>query len=196
MTTQATRAGQAATEAALKDLMTAGLDGDSAAHAAMLRRITPLLRSFFARRMRDGAADLDDLVQEALIAVHTRRESFDRGRAFTPWLYSLARHKLVDHFRRNANHLPVEGLEEILAVEGFERQSNAHMDVNRLLDTLSAKQARAIRQTKIEGMSVAEVAAQSGLSISDVKVSVHRGLKTLPRSVTSAQAVPLGRGRA
>lgn len=171
------------TEAQLKSRMVAGLDGDAAAHAGLLRAVTPLLRSFFARRMRDNEADVEDLVQEALIAVHTRRASFERDRPFTPWLFSIARHKLVDHFRRAHRHQPIEGLEEILVAEGFEQSSNAAMDVDRLLQTLPEKQARTIRETKVYGLSVAEVAARAGLSVSDVKVSVHRGMKALSGSV-------------
>jgi RNA polymerase sigma-70 factor (ECF subfamily) len=174
------------TEAQLKTYMIEGLDGDSGAHSALLRAITPLLRAFFGRRMRSDSADVEDLVQEALIAVHMRRDSFDRERPFTPWLFSIARHKLVDHFRRSRSHQSIEGLEEILATEGFEQSSNAAIDVDRLLGTLPEKQARVIRETKLQGLSVAEVAARAGFGASDVKVSVHRGLKALSASVATA----------
>ena len=176
------------TETQLKAQMLAGLEGDAGAHASLLRACAPLLTRFFARRLQRGAADLDDLVQEALIAVHTRRESFDRERPFTAWLFSIARHKLVDHFRRSARRQTVDGLDEILAQEGFEQSSNAAMDIDRLLHTLPAKQARMIRQTKIEGLSVAEAAGLAGFSVSDVKVSVHRGLKALRATIAVAAA--------
>ena len=176
------------TEAQLKAQMLAGLEGDAGAHASLLRACAPLVRRFFARRLQRGAGDLEDLVQEALIAIHMRRESFDRERPFTAWLFSIARHKLVDHFRRSARRQAVDGLDDILAQEGFEQSSNAAMDIDRLLHTLPAKQARAIRQTKIEGLSVAEAASLAGLSVSDVKVSVHRGLKALRASIAFAGA--------
>lgn len=177
---------QRSSEAQLKTRMLAGLDGDSKAHSDLLRAITPLLRAFFGRRMQNGSADVEDLVQDALIAVHTRRDSFDRERAFTPWLFSIARHKLVDHFRRSHRHQSIEGLEDILISEGFEQSSNASIDIDRLLGTLPEKQARVIRETKLQGLSVAEVAARAGFGASDVKVSVHRGLKALSASVATA----------
>lgn len=167
------------TEADLKSQMIAGLDGDAKAHASLLRAVAPLLRSFFARRMRDHAGEVEDLVQEALFAVHTRRGSFDHRRPFTPWLFSIARHKLVDQLRRRGHHQSIDSLSDILVVEGFEHSSNAALDVERLLQALPRKQARAIRDTKILGLSVAEAAASAGMSASDVKVSVHRGLKAL-----------------
>lgn len=173
-------------EAQLKARMLGGLGGDDKAHACLLRSVTPLLRAFFARRMPNHSGDVEDLVQEALIAVHARRASFDRDRPFTPWLFSIARHKLIDHFRRTRQHRPLEGLEEMLAAEGFEQASNAAMDVERLLRRLPEKQARAIRETKIDGLAVSESAGRSGLGISDVKVSVHRGLKRLQAELAAA----------
>lgn len=165
-------------ERQLREWMTGGLDGDAEAHGTLLRALVPLLRSFFGRRLRGSEADVEDLVQETLIAVHKRRVTYDRDRPFTPWLYAVARYRLIDHFRRRRS-VPVEDLEAILAAEGFEDAAAAGMDLERLLATLPPKQARAIRDTHVEGLSVAEAARSAGIGESDVKVSVHRGLKEL-----------------
>lgn len=167
----------------LRTWMVGGLDGDAAAHAALLRALVPLLRSFYRRRMRDADADIEDLVQETLIAVHGRRSTYDRGRPFSAWLFSIARYKMIDHHRRNRRFCTIEGLEDILVAEGFEDAALARMDVDRLLGKLTPKQARAIRETRLEGMSVAEAATGAGLGESDIKVSVHRGLKALARHI-------------
>jgi len=168
-----------ASEAELRGLMIAGLDGNAADHAALLRLLVPLLRRFYRRRSGGAEDDIEDLVQETLIAVHTRRATYDRDRAFTAWLFAIARYKMIDRFRRSRRHQPIEGLEEILVAEGFEEALGARMDVDELLQALPAKQARLIRATRIDGLSVAEAAQADGLGESDVKVSVHRGLKTL-----------------
>ncbi|MGJ3646998.1 sigma-70 family RNA polymerase sigma factor [Sphingomonas sp. GlSt437] len=169
----------ARSEAELKHLMVAGLDGDAGAQERLLRAMLPLLRGFFGRRLGREADEVEDLVQETLIALHTRRATFDRDRPFTAWAYAVARYKLVDHFRRRRAHVPVEDVAEILLAEGFEDALSARLDVDRLLEGLSPKQARAIRDTKISGLSVAEAASDAKLSEADVKVSVHRGLKAL-----------------
>jgi RNA polymerase sigma factor (sigma-70 family) len=165
-------------ERQLREWMTAGLHGDAAAHGALLRALVPLLRSFYGRRLRGSEADIEDLVQETLIAVHERRATYDRERPFTPWLYAVARYRLIDHFRRQRT-VVVEDLEDILIAEGFEEATAARLDVDRLLSSLPPKQARAIRDTHVEGLSVAEAARGAGIGESDVKVSVHRGLKEL-----------------
>lgn len=166
-------------EEQLRTWMTEGLDGNAAAHAALLRALVPLLRGFYRRRMRDADQDIEDLVQETLIAVHTRRASYDRDRPFVAWLYAIARYRMIDHFRRRRIAVPVDDLADILVAEGFETACAARIDVARLLSALPAKQARAIRDTHLDGLSVAEAAQAAGIGQSDVKVSVHRGMKAL-----------------
>lgn len=165
-------------ERQLRTWMTGGLDGDATAHDTLLRALVPMLRAFYGRRLPGQQADIEDLVQETLIAVHLRRATYDRTRPFTPWLYAVARHRLIDHARRR-REVPVETLEQILVTEGFEEAVAARADVDRLLSSLPAKQARAIRDTHVHGLSVAEAAEGAGIGVSDVKISVHRGLKRL-----------------
>jgi RNA polymerase sigma-70 factor (ECF subfamily) len=159
--------------------MLAALAGDAKAYHQMLESAAPLLRAYFRRRLNGAEQDVEDLVQETLIAIHGRRETYDASRPFTAWMFALARYKLVDLFRRGHGDVPLDVLEDVLKGPDFEQAAIARMDVEALLAGLPAKQARAIRETKIEGLSVAEAAAGAGLSIADVKVSVHRGLKQL-----------------
>jgi RNA polymerase sigma factor (sigma-70 family) len=166
-------------EQQLRAWMCQGLDGDAAAQGALLRALVPLLRTFFGRRMRNAEADVEDLVQETLIAIHERRASYDRERPFTGWLYAVARYRLIDHFRKRRTVVSLEELEETLSVEGFEAVTSARMDVDSLLSDLSPKQERAIRATHLEGFTSAEAAQGAGIGESDVKISVHRGLKAL-----------------
>jgi RNA polymerase sigma-70 factor (ECF subfamily) len=113
------------------------------------------------------------------MAIHTRRATYDRARPFMAWTYGVARYKMIDHFRQTRHHVTIDDLEDILVAEGFEDACTARMDVTKLLGELPPKQARAIRDTRIGGMSVAESAEARGWSEADVKVSVHRGLKAL-----------------
>jgi len=173
-------------EAQLKAWMLGGLDGDSTAHAALLSALVPLLQSFYRRRLRGSEEDVQDLVQETLISVHTRRASYDRDRPFTAWLYAVARYRMIDDFRRRKVSVPIEDVDDILFAEGFEEAAGARLDVDSLLGTLSSKQARAIRDTHIEGKSIAEAAIGAGIGESDVKISVHRGLKAIAKRVRVA----------
>lgn len=168
-----------ADEAQLRQWMIAGLGGDARAHANLLRALTPVLRRFYERRMHRDDGAIDDLVQETIIAVHRRRGTYDAARPLTGWLFAIARYKMIDHFRRAGRQCAIEDLGDILVAEGFEAASSARIDVDRLLGTLPRKQATAIRATQIEGLSTAEAAEKQAIGQSDVKVSVHRGLKAL-----------------
>ena len=168
-----------ADEQQLRQWMMAGQAGSAQAQADLLRALVPLLHRFYRRRLHGGDAASDDLVQETLIAVHQKRATYDPARPFTGWLFAIARYKMIDHFRRAGRHCAIEDIEDILAAEGFENASGARMDIAQLLETLPPKQAEAIRATRIEGLSVAEAAERQGIGVSDIKVSVHRGLKAL-----------------
>jgi RNA polymerase sigma-70 factor (ECF subfamily) len=165
--------------------MIAGLNGDAASHTALLRALVPLLRQFYRRRLGDDDA-IEDLVQDTLIAVHTRRMTYDRDRPFTAWLFAVARYKMIDHLRRGRPTVSIDDL--VLASDSFEDAVNARMDIDHMLEALPARQARLIRDTRIEGQSIAEVAQASGRGESDVKVSIHRGLKALAARIRGGGA--------
>lgn len=166
----------------LKAKMIAALDGNAAAYSSLLQLLVPQLRNFFRTRVSSKDA-IEDLIQETLIAVHTRRATFDRDRIFTAWLFAIARYKMVDHFRRSRNLVLSDELDDEPSTEDFEGARMAVIDVETLLDTLPPKQRQVIRATKIEGHSVADAAASQGISQSDAKMSVYRGLRRLSARV-------------
>lgn len=166
-------------ETRLKPLMLAALDGDAAAYRTLLAQLAPHLRGFFMRRL-GSVADAEDLVQETLIAIHTKRATYDPAMPFTAWLHAIARYKLIDHFRRSKvrRTLPLEEADSVFAEEQAEA-ATAKRDVEMLLARLPKSKRDLVRQTKIEGLSTAEAAERTGLSESGVKVGVHRALKAL-----------------
>jgi len=159
--------------------MLAALDGDAAAYRTLLAQLAPHLRAFFMRRLGSGA-DAEDLVQETLIAIHTKRATYDPALPFTAWLHAIARYKLIDHFRRSKvrRTLPLEEADSVFAEEEADA-ATAKRDVEVLLARLPKAKGDLVRQTKIEGLSTAEAAERTGLSESGVKVGVHRALKAL-----------------
>jgi RNA polymerase sigma-70 factor (ECF subfamily) len=167
-------------ESKLKALMVASLDGNSRAYQALLRLCAERLRAYYRRRLGGHESEVEDLVQETLIAIHRKRASYDPALPFTAWLHGIARYRLIDHFRREYRRatLPLdEGLEP--ADESAVDAILAEIDVSSLLARLSQKQADAIRLTRIEGHSVRDAAEISGQSEPSIKVNVHRGIQRL-----------------
>lgn len=171
-------------EPELRALMVASLDGSAAAHRDLLNRLSRHLRAYYKNRLvrlGQSATDAEDLVQETLMAIHTRRHTYDPAEPLTPWIHAIARYKLIDHLRRlksSMSDVALEDAGEIVARDDHVGVESTY-DLKRLLARLPAKMQRAIECVKLEGLSVAETAARYGTSESAVKVSVHRGLKAL-----------------
>ena len=165
--------------------MIRGLTGDGPAYAALLAEAAGYLRGYFARRIGAGAADLEDLVQETLLAIHLKRETYDRRQPFTPWLYAIARYKLLDAFRRSGARrtVPLDDAGEVLATENPE-EGAVRRDVASLLARLPARQRQLMEDVKLTGLSMEEAAARGGMSVGAAKVSVHRGMKRLMDEVS------------
>ena len=163
-----------------------GLSGDARAYHAFLQAIGDLLRVYFRRRLGSLPDEVEDLVQESLLAIHAKRQTYDPALPVTAWCYAIARYKLADLLRRrNRREQRTDSLGEDTAREPCapEHDEMAGRDLDQLLAQLPARQQVAIRHMKLEGMSVAETAQRTGMSESAVKVGVHRGLKSLARLI-------------
>lgn len=170
-------------EPELHCLMLAALDGDGEAYRCLLEALTAMLRGYFRRRLHDDlAAHADDLVQETLLAMHARRMTFDPAFPLTAWVHAIARHKLIDFLRRSrrAVQLPLDDFAEMIAdpEDGAASAEDRH-DVEALLSHLPERTRAVIAKVRLEGKSIAEASAETGLSAASVKVIVHRGIRAL-----------------
>ncbi|NML34376.1 sigma-70 family RNA polymerase sigma factor [Paraburkholderia antibiotica] len=179
-----------ARESHLRALFLLGLAGDSAAYRQFLSELGPHLRGFLRRRLYDHAADVEDLVQEILLAVHNARHTYRVEEPLTAWIHAIARYKLTDYFRARSRHDalndPLDDASELLAAPDLE-PAQAQRDVAKLLEQLPDRQRLPIVHVKLEGLSVTETAKLTGLSESAVKIGVHRGLKALAAKIRGAQ---------
>jgi RNA polymerase sigma factor (sigma-70 family) len=163
--------------------MNGNFDEEGPSLVGPLQAIRAILESFYSRRMMSDRADVEDLVQEALIAIYQHRDSYDKSRSFRGWMFGIAQHKLIDYFRNQRRHIHFDLVEHTLV--GPESDITAKLDVERLLNALPAKQANVIRDTQLLGLTAAECAKRWRLGESDVRVSVHRGVKAMQRSTCS-----------
>jgi RNA polymerase sigma-70 factor (ECF subfamily) len=168
-------------ETELKVLMIASLCGDAGAYRALLGDLRLRLTSYFHAKLRRNADVVEDLVQDSLIAIHTRRETWDRDEALTPWVYAIARYKLIDHYRRHGRRVIVslDDLPGELPAEDASAAADARRDVGKALAGLPERTRRLLHDLKIKELSVAEAAARAGMSEGAAKVAAHRGLRTL-----------------
>ena len=173
-----------ADENTLSRMMAAAQKGDKSAYNVLLSETGMWLERYFRRRVPPH--QLDDLVQDVLLAVHNKRASYDAKRPFLPWLAAIARYRWVDHLRKVYKH-EADLLEDNHAVEDSEEDVvEARVSLERLFVHLPERQVEVIELVKIEGHSIREAAQQTGQSESLVKVNIHRGLKKLSALIEKA----------
>lgn len=157
--------------------------GDRQAYATLLKECQRWLRGYYSHRI--APSQLDDLVQETLMALHTKLGTWDSSRLFLPWLAAIARYRWVDHLRRLYRASECE-LETDIAGQDDEPAISARITLARLFSVLPEAQAMAIELVKIDGLSITEASQATGQSESLIKVNIHRGLKKLAHMVEKA----------
>jgi RNA polymerase sigma-70 factor (ECF subfamily) len=177
-------------ERRLRELLVRALDGDAAAYRSFLEGLTAHLRAFLRRRLQQRIDDVEDIVQEVLLAVHNRRHTYRRGEPLTAWVHAIARYKAIDFLRAHGGRdVAFDALDDDLPVFSASDQQagEARRDLETLLKHLPDRQRLPIVHVKLEGLSVAEAARLTGMSQSAVKVGVHRGIKALAARVRGAR---------
>jgi RNA polymerase sigma-70 factor (ECF subfamily) len=165
------------------DLMRAANAGDAAAYRRLLRSLEPALRSVARQRLgRAGFAgdEVEDVVQETLLAVHLKRDTWNASSPLLPWIHAIARHKLVDAMRRRGRRSQVsidDVAESLLAEEPAPALAPDTLD--RCVQGLPARQRDVVRTISIEGASIREAAERLRMSEGAVRVALHRGLAAL-----------------
>jgi RNA polymerase sigma factor (sigma-70 family) len=169
-------------ETVLHDLFVRGLDGDAVAYRDFLQKLSAHLRAFLARRLFGWPDEVEDLVQECLLAMHNQRHTYQSDQPLTAWVHAIARYKMIDLLRSEAGREALnDPLDDDVAVfaESATEASDARRDLAGLLESLPDRHRLPIVHVKLQGLSVAETARLTGMSESAVKVGIHRGLKAL-----------------
>jgi len=173
-----------ADEPTFSRLMIASQAGDRQAYTVLLTESQLWLERYFRRRV--APAQIDDLIQEVLLAVHAKRATWDRSRAYLPWLAAIARYRWIDQLRRIYRTSEEELDGQDIAEDSEEEAMLARMSLERLFAHLPQRQCEAIELVKIKGLSVAEASERTGQSESLIKVNIHRGLSKLSALVEEA----------
>ena len=166
-------------------LFVQALQGDEVAYERCLIGLTMQLRGYVRARAGD-VPWVDDVVQETLLLIHDARHTYDTQRSFAAWFYAIARNRLIDEFRRTARRRNREVTTELLpepasvVLDPVERAS-----LEKALAQLPRRQRQIITAMKFEGESVRDIATQTGMTESAVKVMAHRGYKLLRRLLVS-----------
>src|SRR6201985_165635 len=163
--------------------MRAAISGDSAAYHRLLKAITPVLRAAARRglaRAGQGVGQAEDIVQDILLAVHLKRHTWDANAPFAPWLFAIARNKLIDALRRRGRRVfvNIDDFAETLADQP-QAETASPIEVATQLNGLPARQRDVLQSIAVESASIKETAAKLAMSEGAVRVALHRGLSSL-----------------
>lgn len=174
-----------------REWMRAAQQGDRASYALLLKAVIPLLRrSARARWAYARPPEIEDAVQETLLALHGARHLYDPMRPFLPFLLGILRFRGADVMRRQERAVSREtALDDLPETSGAliaNNTMNEGLDIGVLhaaMARLPPSQRRAVELTKLKELSLAEASKVSGVSVTALKVSTHRGIKTLRRLI-------------
>jgi RNA polymerase sigma-70 factor (ECF subfamily) len=164
--------------------MRAANRGCAESYLRVLHDIADALRLIAARelaRRNVTPADAEDIVQEVLIAIHTKRHTWDESRPILPWVYAVMRYKMIDYLRRRRPMQEVPLSDELCETleGGTEVRPAPARELERNLDNLPVRQREVVQMVAVEGASVGEVADRLHVSQGAVRVALHRGLSTI-----------------
>lgn len=165
-------------DARWRDLMTRAQQGDADAYRTLLSSLFDVVEAYL-RRILGSSPMVEDCVQEALMAVHRARHTYDPRRPFRPWLFTIVRHKAIDALRRDAAR--PEDASEMVSERAPARRDDpvALLEAGRLLDGLNPEFRNALLLTKVQGLTIDEAAREAGVTAPAMRTRVHRAIKKL-----------------
>jgi RNA polymerase sigma-70 factor, ECF subfamily len=172
------------------ELMRAANRGNADAYRRVLEGLAPILRGLVRRGFAQyglGPEEVEDVVQETLLAVHLKRQTWDEHQPLLPWVRAIARNKLIDNLRRRGRrvHVPIDDVIDALAVDEEPALSNG-VDAARVLASLNGRQREIVQAISIEGATARQVAERLGMTEGAVRVALHRALKSIAGALRSA----------
>lgn len=163
------------------NLLAAANSGDVQAYARFLRTVTPVLRGVVrSKGVGLGDAGCEDVLQEVLLAVHLKRHTWQEGAPARPWLYAIARYKVIDALqaRGRSIDLPIEDFTDVLAADTGPDPTEA-ADMAKMIGMLDGRSAKIVQMIGVEGASTLEAGQALQMTEGAVRVALHRALKTL-----------------
>ncbi len=168
----------------LELLMRRYQQGDATAATSLTESLSGKLYRFFLVQARDPHR-AEDLLQDCWLQIHKSRHTYRPGEPVLPWIFAIARHVQVDHYRKRqriAQHeVWHENVEQISAVTASSASRPHLPEISDLLKSLPRQQQETVLLLKVAGLSLEEVSRATGASIGAVKQRAHRAYTTLRR---------------
>jgi len=168
----------------MAETLRAGLAGDKTAYTEFYRQLAPVLASMVgAMAPAASQADQDDMVQDILLAIHAKRHTWTSTRPILPWVYAIARYRLIDRVRALKRHadrhaeLDLNRIDE--AIAAMIDQAETRMDLEKGISRIGGVTGRVMTFIGLDGKSIRETSDKVGISENAVRLRFHRGIRKL-----------------
>ncbi|PQJ36010.1 RNA polymerase subunit sigma-24 [Salinibacter sp. 10B] len=153
-------------------------DGDEQAWNDLLRRLEPVLRGYFIKRI-GKEPDVDDLVQNTLMRLHKGLEDLEKPGSLKSFAMKAALFELQDYYRGRYDMKETLYDPELPSKRTTEPEDrSAHVDVEKALEALTPK-ARRIMELREYGYLYREIAQMLDTTEAAVKMQVKRAFETM-----------------
>jgi RNA polymerase sigma-70 factor (ECF subfamily) len=172
--------------AAADDLVERAKNGDGQALDSLLERHLPMVYRFITMRLGRDYADVDDVVQETLIAAASSIMSLraERDGAVPAWFLTIARHKVADHLRRPPAHqLDADAVDSTSDVQQIVSDRDRDRRLREALTRLTSEQEEVLVLRFVLGFDLDQTSGITGRTVGAVKALQHRGLASLEKII-------------
>jgi RNA polymerase sigma-70 factor (ECF subfamily) len=169
---------------AASEAMSRYASGDDSSFNEVYRGIAPYLQRYLMRQTEDPAL-ASDLLQQALLQIHSTRVRFQPGSDVFPWAVAIARRVLIDAIRRNRRRpesptpMPADEPDGACAPDDTVHARRLGTRLQSYLADLPDGQRVAFELLKMEGMPLEEIAEKLGTTTNAAKLRAHRALVAL-----------------
>ncbi len=165
---------KASTISSDEELMTAYQAGDASAFEILFQRHSGKVYGFLVGRIRDRM-EAQDVLQTTFLKLHQSRQKYDPRFPFLPWLFTICKNVMIDHFRKAKRRMEILDEEK---VAGTAAEPAPEISVPEL-QGLSLQQRSAIELRFQYELSFEEIAERLQTSSLNVRQLISRGLKKI-----------------
>lgn len=172
--------------------------GDEAAFCALYEAVQPGLLRYLRALV---AQDAEDVASEAWLQIARDLRTYrGEGAGFRAWATSIARHRAMDHLRRNARRpaqpVELEHLERVADVVDTADEAVGAVGTDSaiaLIATLPPDQAEAVLLRVVVGLDAEAAGKVLGKRAGAVRTAAYRGLRRLAQQLSDRDALPAQR---
>jgi RNA polymerase sigma-70 factor (ECF subfamily) len=180
------------------ELIASAANGDAKAFRLLVNRYLPLVYNYLFRMTQNHELS-EEMAQEAFVKAYRNLKSFDRSRAFKPWLLRIATNATLSELRKQKKVVSLNAMEEEGTFQETDYQTTEDItiqlerqlsqeEVQQAMEQLPSKYRQVLLLRYQQELSYEEIAETMQTPLNTVRTWLKRGLEKLKQSVQEAMS--------